>query len=182
MGIDPRKEENMKLQNLKDLFVSELRDLYNAENQLVKALPKMASSASSEKLQAAFEEHLEQTKNHVTRLESVFEKLNLNPKGKRCKAMEGLIEEGKEIIEMRPEEPVRDAALIAAAQRVEHYEIAGYGCVRAFATLLGNEEAARVLEETLKEEKETDERLTELAMSEINEEAAEPVMAGGDQI
>jgi len=163
----------MKLQSLRDLFVSELRDLFNAENQLVKAIPKMAAASKSEKLEAAFEEHLEQTKNHVARLEKIFQRLGLNPKGKRCKAMEGLIEEGKEIIELRPEANVLNAALIAAAQRVEHYEIAGYGCARAFANLLGDDEAGQLLSDTLKEEKETDERLTELAVSEINEEAAE---------
>jgi ferritin-like metal-binding protein YciE len=175
----------MKMQSLRDLFVAELRDLYNAENQLVKAIPKMASAAKSEKLEAAFEEHLEQTKNHVSRLEKIFERLNLNPKGKRCKAMEGLVEEGKEIIDARPEANILNAALIAAAQRVEHYEIAGYGCARAFANLVGDSEAAQLLSETLKEEKETDEKLTELATSEINEEAAqtaEPAMAAQSHV
>jgi ferritin-like metal-binding protein YciE len=175
----------MKMQTLRDLYIGELRDLYNAENQLIKALPKMAAAAKSEKLEAAFEEHLEQTKNHVSRLERIFERLSLNPKGKRCKAMEGLVEEGKEIIEIRPEANVLNAALIAAAQRVEHYEIAGYGCARAFATLLGENEAVELLSETLKEEKETDERLTELAINEINEEAAEAtqpeVMSSSEQ-
>jgi ferritin-like metal-binding protein YciE len=163
----------MKLQSLKDLFVTELRDLYNAETQLVKAIPKMAAACDSEKLQHAFEEHLDQTKTHVSRLETIFERLNMRAKGKRCKGMEGLIEEGKEVMEMRPDAQVLDAALIAAAQRVEHYEIAGYGCARTYANLLGDEEAARLLEETLKEEKETDAKLTELAMSEINVQAAE---------
>jgi ferritin-like metal-binding protein YciE len=168
------QEDTMKLQSLKDLFVAELRDLYNAENQLVKAIPKMAAAADSEKLQAAFEEHLEQTRNHVSRLETIFERLNLNPKGKRCKGMESIIEEGKDFIEMRPDAQVLDAALIAAAQHVEHYEIAGYGCAKTYANLIGDEEAVRLLDETLKEEKLTDEKLTELAMSGINEQAAEP--------
>jgi ferritin-like metal-binding protein YciE len=159
-------------EGLKELYVDELKDLYNAENQLVKALPKMAKAASSEELRAGFEEHLEQTKSHVQRLEQIFEMLDESPKGKKCKGMEGLIEEGSEIMEEDFEGALLDAALIGAAQRVEHYEIAAYGTVRAFAEELGESEHASLLAETLEEEKETDEKLTELA-KQINVEADE---------
>src|SRR4029079_19735859 len=163
----------MALDSLHDLYVNELKDLYNAENQLVKALPKMAKAASNPDLKAAIEEHLEVTRKQVERLERVFEGLGVSPKGKKCKAMEGLIEEGKEVMEEDGEEAVIDAALIAAAQRLEHYEMAGYGCVRTFARLLGYEEAARLLQETLDEEGEADKKLTELAETGINVEAEE---------
>src|ERR1700689_450984 len=146
----------------KQLYIDELKDLYNAENQLLKALPKMAKAATSEDLSAGFEEHLEQTKGHVERLETIFKQLGENPKGKKCKGMEGLIEEGSEAIE-EYEGPVRDAALIGAAQRVEHYEMAGYGTVRAMAEVLGENKHVSLLEKTLEEEKETDEKLTQLA-------------------
>ena len=125
-------------QGLKELYIDELKDLYNAENQLVKALPKMAKAASSDKLRQGFEEHLEQTKNHVQRLEKIFQTLGESPKGKKCKGMEGLIEEGSEVMEEDYEGSVMDAALIGAAQRVEHYEIAGYGTVRTMAETLGS--------------------------------------------
>ncbi len=153
----------MKIQNLRDLWVDELKDLYNAENQILKALPKMAKAAVDEELKAAFEEHLEQTRGHVERLEQIFEQIGEAPKGKRCKGMEGIIAEGKEMLELDLPEPVGDAALIAAAQRVEHYEIAAYGTVRTYAELLGESDAVSLLEETLNEEKETDERLTGIA-------------------
>jgi ferritin-like metal-binding protein YciE len=159
-----------KLNSLKDLFVEELQDLYNAENQLLKALPKMVKAASDETLKEAFEEHLEQTKGHVERLDQVFEQLGESPKGKKCKAMEGLIAEAAELIKEDGEAAVKDAGLIASAQRVEHYEIAGYGCVRTFASLLGFEDAAELLQATLDEEGDTDERLTEIAQ-ELNIEA-----------
>ena len=159
----------MPEEGLKELYVDELKDLYNAENQLVKALPKMAKAATSPDLRAGFEEHLEQTKGHVSRLETIFEKLGESPKGKKCKGMEGLIEEGSEAIEEH-EGDVLDAALIGAAQRVEHYEIAGYGTVIAFAEELGEPEHASLLNETLNEEKETDEKLTALA-GDINTKA-----------
>ncbi len=162
----------MPNEGLKELYVDELKDLYNAENQLVKALPKMAKAASSEELRVGFEEHLEQTKSHVQRLEQIFEMLDESPKGKKCKGMEGLIEEGSEIMEEDFEGALLDAALIGAAQRVEHYEIAAYGTVRAFAEELGESEHASLLAETLEEEKETDEKLTELA-KQINVEADE---------
>jgi ferritin-like metal-binding protein YciE len=151
--------------------VDELRDLYNAETQLLKALPKMAKAASSPELKAAFEEHLEVTTGQVERLEKIFGELAEVPKGKKCKAMEGLIEEGKDVIEQDGAPSVMDAALIAAAQRVEHYEMAGNGCVRTFAQLLGNEEAATLLQQTLVEEAEADKKLTQLAETAINVEA-----------
>jgi ferritin-like metal-binding protein YciE len=158
----------VKLASLRELFVSELKDLYSAENQILKALPKMAKAASTPELRSAFEEHLEQTRGHVERLEQIFETLGTSPKGKKCKAMEGLIEEGKEMLEADAEEAVRDAGLIAAAQRVEHYEMAGYGCVRTYARLLHDEQAATLLQETLNEEEETDRKLTQLAESTVN--------------
>ena len=156
---------------LRELYIDELKDLYSAENQLVKALPKMAKGADSEELRQGFEEHLEQTKGHVQRLEQIFESLRESPKGKKCKGMEGLIEEGKEMMEEDLDGEAKDAGLISAAQRVEHYEIAAYGCVRTYAKILGEEEAASLLEQTLEEEKETDQKLTELAEN-INLEAA----------
>ena len=161
----------MEQNQLKELYVDELRDIYNAENQLIKALPKMAKAAASEDLRAGFEEHLEQTKGHAQRLEQIFTALGEKPSGKKCKGMEGLIEEGKEMMEEDLEDEARDAGLISAAQRVEHYEIAAYGCVRTYAKILGEEEAASLLEQTLEEEKETNEKLTELA-EKINVEAA----------
>jgi ferritin-like metal-binding protein YciE len=167
----------MKLESLQDLFESELKDLYSAENQLLKALPKMAKAATSKQLKAGFEKHLKQTEGHVSRLEKIFTELDASPKGKKCKAMEGLVEEGSEVIDEDAEDEVRDAALIAAAQRVEHYEIAGYGCVRTYADLLGNTAAAKLLQQTLDEEGDTDKALTKLAES-INVEAEEPAQDG----
>jgi ferritin-like metal-binding protein YciE len=162
----------MKLSNLEDLLVEELKDLYNAEHQLLKAIPKMAKAANSKELKAGFEKHLKQTEGHVERLEQVFEDLGISPKGKKCKAMEGLVSEGAEVIKEDAEPEVKDAALIAAAQRVEHYEIAGYGCVRTYARLVGNNKAAKLLQQTLDEEGETDKALTKLA-EKINVEAEE---------
>jgi ferritin-like metal-binding protein YciE len=162
-------EEKMS-EGLKELYIDELKDLYSAETQLVKALPKMAKAASSDELRRGFEEHLEQTRGHVERLEKVFKTLGESPKGKTCKAMQGLIEEGAEVIEEDFEGSLMDAALIGAAQRVEHYEIAAYGTVCAFAKELGESDQATLLNETLDEEKETDEKLTELA-EQINTEA-----------
>jgi ferritin-like metal-binding protein YciE len=161
----------MKLDALKKLYVSELRDLYNAENQLVKALPKMAKAASSEELKEAFERHLEQTKGHVERLEQIFEGLEENPKGKTCRGMKGLIAEGSEILKEDGEDFVLDAGIIVAAQKVEHYEIAGYGSVRTFADLLGQNKDAELLQNTLDEESETNELLNRLAETIINPEA-----------
>jgi ferritin-like metal-binding protein YciE len=163
----------MQNNSLKELYVEELRDIYDAENQLVKALPEMAKAATSEELRSGFEDHLEQTKEHVRRLEQVLNGLGEKAKGKKCKGMQGLVSEGKEIIEEDFADDVRDAALISAAQRVEHYEIAAYGTVRTYAEILGEENAVSILEKTLQEEKETDEQLTELAEG-INVQAAEP--------
>ena len=162
----------MPNESFKKLYVDELKDLYSAENQLVKALPKMAKAASSEDLREGFEEHLQQTKGQVQRLETIFQSLNESPKGKKCAAMEGLIQEGSEVMEEDLEDAVLDAALIGAAQRVEHYEIAAYGTVCEFARILGETEHASLLEETLDEEKRTDEKLTKLA-KEINAQANE---------
>jgi ferritin-like metal-binding protein YciE len=156
---------------MEDLLVHELKDLYNAENQILKALPKMAKVASSSDLQKAFENHLEETKNQVKRLEQIFQELGIPVRGKKCKAMEGLLEEGKEVVDEDAEPHVKDAALIAAAQRVEHYEIAGYGTARAFAKLLGDESIAELLTETLDEEKGADTKLTHLAETAINLQA-----------
>ncbi len=161
----------MKLDTLKKLYVEELRDVYNAENQLLKALPKMAKGASSEELKEAFETHLEQTKGHVERLEEIFEALGEKATGKTCKAMQGLIEEGSEMLQEEGEESVIDAGLIGAAQRVEHYEIAAYGTLRGFAELLGEEDAVELLQQTLEEEGETDKLLTDLAEDIVNPEA-----------
>jgi ferritin-like metal-binding protein YciE len=162
----------MPNENFKKLYVDELKDLYSAENQLVKALPKMAKAVSSEDLREGFEEHLEQTKGQVQRLETIFQSLNESPKGKKCMAMEGLVKEGSEAMEEELEDAVLDAALIGAAQRVEHYEIAAYGTVCEFAKVLGETKHVSLLEETLEEERETDEKLTKLA-KEINAQANE---------
>lgn len=163
----------MSMDSLQGLYVDELKDLYSAENQLIKALPKMAKKATAPELKRAFLEHLEQTKVHVQRLEKIFGKLKEKPTGKTCKAMKGLVEEGKEVIEEDGDDSVIDAALIGAAQRVEHYEMAGYGVVRTFAGLLGENEAMKTLQKTLDEEHATDQRLTALAEEVINVEASE---------
>jgi ferritin-like metal-binding protein YciE len=161
----------MSLDTLEKLYIDELRDLYNAENQLLKALPKMAKGASSPELKDAFEKHLEQTKGHVERLEELFEQRDESPKGKTCKAMKGLIVEGSEILKEEGEDSVLDAGMIVAAQKVEHYEIASYGSVRTFANLLGKDEEAKLLQATLDEEAETNEILNQLAEGIVNEEA-----------
>jgi ferritin-like metal-binding protein YciE len=161
----------VKLRTLQDLYVEELRDLYNAENQLLKALPRMAKAASASPLKAAFEAHLEETRGQVARLEQIFEGLGARAKGKKCKAMEGLIEEGKDVLSEDAEPAVLDAALIAAAQKVEHYEMASYGTVRTWALMLGHDEAAELLQQTLDEEGAADKKLTKLAESVVNVEA-----------
>ena len=161
----------MKLNTLEQLYISELRDLYSAENQLLKALPKMAKGATSPELKDAFEKHLEQTKGHVERLEELFQQLDESPKGKTCHGMKGLIEEGSEILKEDGEGSVLDAGIIVAAQKVEHYEIASYGSVRTFANLLGKNEEAKLLQSTLDEEAETNEILNRLAESVVNPEA-----------
>ena len=166
-----KQSTNMKLNTLQDLFIDELRDLYSAENQLLKALPKMARGASSAELRQAFEEHLEQTKGHVERLEQIFDGLDESPKGKTCHAMKGLVEEGSEILDQDGEDSVLDAGIIAAAQKVEHYEIASYGTVRTFAELLDQTQASKLLQETLDEEGEANKKLNALAEDIVNPEA-----------
>jgi len=161
----------MKLTSLHDLLVDQLKDLYSAENQIVKALPKMAKAAKSPELRRAFEEHLEQTKIQAERVQKVCEQLKASPKGKKCAAVEGLIEEGKELMGEDAGPAVLDAGLIAAAQKVEHYEIAAYGCVCTWAEQLGKGDALQLLKQTLDEEKATDEKLTRLAKGSINRQA-----------
>lgn len=158
----------MELETLKDLYIKELKDLYSAESQIIKALPKMVKAASNEDLSAGFEAHLEETKEHANRLEKILKALDETTKGPKCHGMEGVLEEGAEMIKEEADEEVRDAGLISAAQRVEHYEIAGYGCVVAYAKLLGEKDAAETLQQTLDEEVATDEKLTDLAESVIN--------------
>jgi ferritin-like metal-binding protein YciE len=159
------------MNSLRELYVEELRDLYSAENQILKALPRMIRAASNKELQRAFTLHERQTQQHVKRLDRIFRMLDESTRGKKCKGMEGLLEEGQELIKERPEPEVLDAGLISAAQRVEHYEMAGYGTVRTYARQLGEEEQANLLQETLNEEGETDKLLTSLAESSINIEA-----------
>ena len=161
----------MQKDSLRDLYIDELRDLYNAETQLVKALPKIAKAAANDELREAFEEHLRQTSEHVSRLEQIFEQLDEKPSGKRCLGMEGLVKEGAETMKEDYVDEVKDAAIIGAAQRVEHYEMAGYGTARTFAEHLKMTEAARLLQQTLEEEEATDEKLTNLAESNINLQA-----------
>ena len=168
----------MELNTLRDLYVDELKDLWSAEKQLVKALPKMAKAANDPELSKAFLTHLRQTEQQVKRLEQVFEDLGESPRGKKCVGMEGLIEEGQELIKERPDPDVLDAGLIAKAQHIEHYEIAGYGTVRTYAQLLGSERQAQLLQQTLDEEGQTDKLLTQLAESSINIEA---VSAEGEE-
>ena len=161
----------MAVKSVQDLLVDELRDIYHAEKQLVKALPKMAKAAKSDKLRQAFEDHLQETKGQVERLEQVFEKLDTRSRSKPCEAMEGLIEEAKEMMDEIKTPEVLDAALIVGAQKVEHYEIASYGSVHALAQALGHKEVAQLLEQTLGEEKEADKKLNALALSEVNKTA-----------
>jgi ferritin-like metal-binding protein YciE len=160
-----------KMATLEDLYTDLLKDLYSAEKQLVKALPKMAKNAQSPDLQKAFQEHLRQTEGQVERIERIFQELEGSPRGKKCVGMEGLIEEGNELLQEDTEPDVLDAGLIAAAQKVEHYEIAGYGTARAWAQRLGYDKAARLLQETLQEESMANEKLTKIAESHINMEA-----------
>lgn len=161
----------MELDTLKDLYIQELKDLYSAEKQLVKALPKMIRATKHPELKAAFKTHLQQTAEHARRLELICKELGVTPRGKKCVGMEGLIEEGSELIKEQPDEDVLDAGLISAAQHVEHYEMAGYGTVRTYARQLGYESQAQLLQQTLDEEGETDHLLTDLAESRINLEA-----------
>ena len=169
----------MAINNMNDLFIEELRDLYSAENQLVQALPQMAAAANSKSLKSAFEKHLEETRGHVERLTGIFRELGLSPNGKQCKAMAGLIAEGNEVLQLRTDPDVKDAALIGAAQRVEHYEIAGYGVSRTFAKELGYDSFADTLQKTLDEEGSADKKLTSIAegglfKKGVNQKAASP--------
>jgi ferritin-like metal-binding protein YciE len=163
----------MALSTLQDLLIEELQDTYDAEHQILEALPKMAEAATNKKLATAFRQHLKQTQTHVTRLEKVFGILGEEPKRKKCKAMAGLTAEGAEILKEDADGDVRDAAMIAAAQKVEHYEIAGYGTLRTWAQLLGHEDAVKLLQTTLDEEGATDKKLTALAEGSVNEDAVE---------
>jgi ferritin-like metal-binding protein YciE len=161
----------MKINSLRDVFIHELKDLYSAEKQLTKALPKMARAAEDEQLSAGFEAHLQQTEGHVNRLERILSDMGETTRGEKCKAMEGLIEEGASVIDEDGLPEIKDALLISAAQRVEHYEIAGYGSARTFAELLGEDRAASLLQQTLDEEAETNEKLTRLAENAVNPKA-----------
>lgn len=161
----------MPLGTMQDLYLEELRDLYSAEGQIINALPKMARNAGHDKLRTAFEEHLEVTREQVKRLETIFDNLGEKPTGKECKGMKGLIEEGSEILEEEGDPDVKDAAMIAAAQRIEHYEIAAYGTVRTYADQLGLRDHVELLQRTLDEEGNTDKRLTQLAESRVNRDA-----------
>jgi ferritin-like metal-binding protein YciE len=161
----------MELQNLNDLLLDHLKDLYDAEHQLTKALPKMAKAASSKQLKTAFEQHLAETENQIRRLEQVFDAMGQKATRKTCKGMKGLIEEGEEILKEDVADDVRDAGLIAAAQKVEHYEMAGYGAVRTYAKTLGMREAADLLQQTLDEEGNANKKLTQLAETSINSQA-----------
>ena len=161
----------MKINSLHELYITELKDLFDAENRITKALPKMAEAANSQDLRNAFEHHLDQTRRHTERLERIFQQLNESPKGEKCKGIAGIIDEGEDLMDEDAPAAVTDAALIAAAQRVEHYEIAAYGTVRTYARRLGFDDQARLLDETLREEGETDKKLTTLAESYINENA-----------
>jgi len=161
----------MKIESMEELFLQQIEDLYDAEKRLVKALPKMAEASTSLILKRTFESHLQQTEGHVSRLESIFRQLNKDAKGQTCAAMKGLVSEGEDMVSHIDESPLRDAGLIAAANRVEHYEIAAYGSARTFAQTLGLIQAAALLEQTLQEEKEADQKLTQLAQQMVNEEA-----------
>ena len=161
----------MAISSMQELFIEELRDMYHAEKQLARALPKLAKAANSEQLRTAFEEHTEQTKGQIERLQQVFESIGSPARAKRCEAMEGLVEEAQEMLDEDISDELLDVALIASAQKVEHYEIAGYGTLRTLAQQLGHNEAAKLLEETLNEEKQTDELLNKIALGEVNKTA-----------
>ena len=162
----------MSMKNLEDLFIDKLKDIYDAERRITRALPKMAKSASSDELRSAFEEHLQQTEEHIARLDRIFEGLDMTPGRKPCHGMMGLLEEGKELMEKDAPDSVMDAGLISAAQEVEHYEIGAYGCLKTWADLLGKKDEAKLLAKTLDEEEQTDETLSRIAES-INARALE---------
>jgi ferritin-like metal-binding protein YciE len=174
------KSRGPRMQSLRDLFVEEIKDLYSAEQQITKSLPKMAKAAASPDLKQAFTEHLEQTQGHIQRLEQIFEACGVSGKGKKCEGMEGLLKEGAEMVGVKATPGVKDAGLIGAAQRVEHYEIAAYGTARAFAKHLGDHDSAKLLQETLAEEGETDKKLTKIAERHINLEAEESGNGAGE--
>lgn len=161
----------MELETLKDLYIEELKDLYSAEKQIIKAMPRMIKAASHPELKRAFTKHLKQTESHAKRLERICKQLGVKPKGKKCVGMEGLLKEGRDLIKEKPDSDVLDAGLIASAQHVEHYEMAGYGCVRTYARQLGYEDQAVLLQTTLDEEGDSDKLLTEIAERSINLEA-----------
>jgi ferritin-like metal-binding protein YciE len=163
---------SLKLNSVRDLLLEELRDLYSAENQLVDALPKMADAAGSSQLKSAIEMHLNQTREHVNRLDRIFEQLGEKPQGETCEAMKGLITEGQHFVKAQGDKDVVDAGLIGAAQRVEHYEMAGYGTARTLARQVGENQVAQILQQTLDEEKEADQKLTQIAESRVNQQAA----------
>ena len=161
----------MKMQSLEDVLTDELKDIYSAENQIIKALPKMAKASTNSELRDAFQTHLEQTRTHAQRIEQICHELNITPKGKKCMGMEGLIGEGSEVLSTDGSDEAKEAALIGAAQRVEHYEIAAYGTARTHARQLGHDNAVNLLEQTLKEERQADDLLTNIAENQINQEA-----------
>lgn len=161
----------MSLESMQDLLVEELRDLYNAEQQLVKALPHIAEKTGTPSLRRAIQDHLRETREHLTRLEQIFSGLGEKPAGRKCRGMAGLLDEGEDILSEKGLDPVRDAGIIASAQRVEHYEIAAYGCALAFAQLLGRHDIVNLLQQTLDEEKAADRKLTAIAEGEVNSEA-----------
>jgi ferritin-like metal-binding protein YciE len=161
----------MKMQSLEDVLTDELKDIYSAENQIIKALPKMAKASTNDQLRDAFQKHLEQTRTQAERIEQICKELNITPRGKKCMGMEGLISEGSEVLSAQGNEQAKEAALIGAAQRVEHYEIAAYGTARTHARQLGFDNAAKLLEQTLKEERMADDLLTNIAESQINQQA-----------
>jgi ferritin-like metal-binding protein YciE len=171
-NLEAMRFTSLKLDSLRDLLIEELRDLYSAETQLVEALPKMAEAASSQELRSAFEHHLEQTREHVSRLKDIFEEIGEKSSGETCEAMKGLIKEGEILVKAEGDPDVRDAGLIGAAQRVEHYEIAGYGTARSLAQRLGDRQVAGTLQLTLNEEAEADKKLTAIAESQVNVSAA----------
>ncbi|MDP4174904.1 MAG: ferritin-like domain-containing protein [Bacteroidota bacterium] len=160
----------MQIDSLKKLYISELQDIFSAENQILEALPKMVNQASSRELKNALNEHLDMTKKQIGRLKEIFKNMNENPSGQKCKGMEGIIQEGEQTLQMAKDPEVKNALIIASAQRVEHYEISAYGTVRTYAEIIGDEDARDLLQNTLEEEKETDKKLTELAVNSINVE------------
>lgn len=167
----------MKIETLRDFYIEGLRDLYSAENQILESLPRMSNSATSPALLKAFDNHIDETRVHVTRLDDIFQALNASPNGRHCKAMEGILSEAEEVYLSDMPDTVRDAALISVAQRVEHYEMAGYGCVRTYARLFGDKDAVASLAETLQDEGDADKRLSEIAESTVNDDAAEEAIS-----